>query len=161
MCKVEILRARSAGDYVVGKSLIEEYQASLGVDLCFQNFSQEIANLPGIYGPPRGCLLIARMNEKLAGCVAVRGLDDGDCEIKRLYVRPEYRREGVGRRLVEKAIRFARALGYARMLLDTLPAMTEAQSLYQSLGFAEIDGYYINPVEGVRYLALELGGDRT
>ena len=156
MCKAAITQARSAGDYAAGKSLIEAYQAALGVDLCFQNFSQEIANLRGIYGPPRGCLLIARINGEPAGCVAVREMDNGDCEIKRLYVRPEYRREGVGRRLVETAIRFARELGYARMLLDTLPAMTEAQSLYQSLGFVEIDGYYANPVEGVRYLALEL-----
>lgn len=155
------MQAYSAGDYAAGKLLIEEYAAALGVDLCFQNFAEEIANLPGLYGPPCGCLLIAESNEELAGCVAVRGLDDGDCEIKRLYVRPKYRREGVGRRLVETAIGFARDVGYARMLLDTLPAMTEAQSLYQSLGFGEIDGYYRNPVEGVRYLALELGGDET
>ena len=161
MCKAVIKQAYSASDYATGKLLIEEYAAALGVDLCFQNFAEEIANLPGLYGPPRGCLLVARRNEELAGCVAVRGLDKGDCEIKRLYVRPKYRREGVGRRLVETAIGFARDVGYARMLLDTLPAMTEAQSLYQSLGFGEIDGYYRNPVEGVRYLALELGGDET
>lgn len=161
MCKAVITEARSAYDYAAGKSLIEAYQAALNVDLCFQNFSQEIANLSGIYGPPRGCLLIARINEEPAGCVAVRALDDGDCEIKRLYVRPEFRRGGVGRQLVETAIRFARRSGYSRMLLDTLPAMTEAQSLYRSLGFGDIDGYYVNPVQGVRYLALELDGDEA
>jgi ribosomal protein S18 acetylase RimI-like enzyme len=161
MSDADIAQARSAGDYAAGKSLIEEYQAALGVDLCFQDFAWEIATLPGIYGPPRGCLLIARVNGVLAGCAAVRGLDNGDCEIKRLYVRPGYRREGVGRRLVETAVHFARELGYARMMLDTLPAMTEAQSLYRSLGFVEIDSYCVNPVEGVRYLALELGGDES
>ena len=161
MREAVITQAQNPGDYAAGKLLVEEYEAALGVDLCFQNFSEEIANLPGFYGPPGGCLLLARINDELAGCIAVRGLGDGDCEMKRLYVRPQYRREGVGRRLVETAIRRARELGYARMLLDTLPAMTEAQSLYQSLGFGEIDGYYVNPVEGVRYLALELDGDEA
>ena len=161
MCKAVITEACSAADYAAGKSLIEEYAAALGVDLCFQNFSQEIANLSGIYGPARGCLLIARINGEPAGCVAVRALDGGDCEIKRLYVRPKHRRRGLARRLVKIAIRFARKSGYSRMLLDTLPAMTEAQSLYRSLGFGDIDGYYVNPVEGVRYLALGLDSDEA
>ena len=161
MCEGEITQAQNPADYAAGKLLIEDYEAVLGVDQCFPNFSEEIANLPGFYGPPGGCLLLARINGELAGCVAVRGFGDGDCEMKRLYVRPQYRREGVGRRLVETAIRRARELGYARMLLDTLPAMTEAQSLYRSLGFVDVDGYYVNPVHGVRYLALELSGDET
>ncbi len=108
MRKAVITQARSPGDYAAGKSLIEEYAAALAIDLCVQNFSQEIANLPGIYGPPHGCLLIAGIHGELAGCVAVRGLNDGDCEIKRLYVPPAYRRGRVGRQLVETAIRFAR-----------------------------------------------------
>jgi ribosomal protein S18 acetylase RimI-like enzyme len=161
MGEVDIRKACSAIDYKDAKALIEEYAERLNVDLCFQDFAGEIADLAGVYGPPRGCLLIARIHLQLAGCVAVRELDSEACEIKRLYVRARHRREGIGRCLAEAAIRSARALGYSRMLLDTLPAMTEAQSLYQSLGFNEINGYYPNPVKGVRYLALELVGDET
>jgi len=154
-----MIEAKSADDYEAGIVLIEEYAAALGVDLCFQNFSEEIASVSRIYGPPQGCLLLARIAGELAGCVAVRNRDDDICEMKRLYVRPQYRASGLGRRLAETAIRYARKLGYSRMVLDTLPLMTEAQSLYESLGFREVDGYYQNPLAGVRYLARELGGD--
>lgn len=151
------MEASSAEEFAAGRILIEEYAATLGVDLCFQNFSEEIANLATIYGPPRGCLLLARDNKGLAGCVAVRSQAETVCEMKRLYVKAEYRGTGLGRRLAESAIGRARQLGYSRMVLDTLPTMTEAQSLYASLGFREVAGYYQNPVGGVRYLALELG----
>jgi len=150
------MEATSAEDYAAGKHLIEEYAAALGVDLCFQNFSDEIANLPRIYGPPRGCLLLARINRELVGCVAVRNEGADTCEMKRLYVKPQYRGADLGRRLAESAIHSAQKLGYSRMVLDTLPSMTEAQSLYESLGFREVEGYYPNPLEGVRYLARKL-----
>jgi putative acetyltransferase len=152
----EITIATSAEDYAAARTLIEEYAAALGVDLCFQNFSEEITNLPKIYGPPRGCLILAGTNGKLVGCVAIRNQDADVCEMKRLSVKPQLRGAGLGRRLAESAIRHARQLGYARMALDTLPNMTAAQSLYQLLGFREVDGYYQNPLGGVRYLACEL-----
>lgn len=154
--QIEIAEATSAEDYAAGRSLIEEYAAALGVDLCFQNFSEEIARLSVIYGPPRGCLLLARIDKELVGCVAVRDRGAETCELKRLYVKPRYRGAGLGKRLTESAIRSARKLGYSRMVLDTLPGMTEAQRLYESLGFREVKGYYPNPLEGVRYLAFEL-----
>ena len=152
----EIMEATTAEDYGVGRTLFEEYAVALGVDLRFQNFSEELSNLPKMYGPPGGCLFLACANEKTVGCVAVRNQSDTTCEMKRLYVQPEYRGTGLGRRLAEIAIRTARRLGYARMVLDTLPSMVEAQPLYESLGFREVEGYYQNPVQGVRYLAREL-----
>jgi ribosomal protein S18 acetylase RimI-like enzyme len=152
----EITEAATASDYAAGRALIEEYAAALGVDLCFQNFSQELADLQGMYGPPGGCLLLARVAGQAVACVAVRPADGGDCEMKRLYVRPAHRGDGLGRRLAEAAVRNARRLGYARMVLDTLPSMAEAAALYESLGFREIEGYYPNPLPGVRYLAREL-----
>lgn len=156
MDQTEIMLAKSAEDYAQGKALIEEYAAALGVDLCFQNFSEEIADLEKIYGPPRGCLLLARNNGELAGCVAFRSKGETACEMKRLYIRPSYRGAGIGRRLAKTAIGHARQFGYSQMVLDTLPSMTEAQALYQSLGFREIESYYQNPLSGVRYLALDI-----
>ena len=158
MSQAEILEATSAKDYAAGKTLIEEYAAALAVDLCFQNFSEEIANLPKIYGFSRGCLLLARINGELVGCVAIRSQSGDICEMKRLYVKPQYRRAGLGKRLADTAIHSAQKLGYSRMVLDTLASMTEAQSLYESLGFREVTGYYSNPLEAVRYLALDLAG---
>ena len=154
----EIIEAKSAEDYAAGRALIEEYAAALGVDLCFQNFSEEIANLPKLYGPPRGCLLLARSDGALVGCVAVREQDAKVCEMKRLYVKSQHRAAGLGRRLAESAILHAQQLGYVRMVLDTLPSMSEAQVLYASLGFREIEAYYRNPLSGVRYLACALTG---
>ena len=148
-----------AEDYAAGKILIEEYAAALGIDLCFQNFAEEMTSLSRIYGPPHGCLLLARTNGEPVGCVAVRRHGVAVCEMKRLYVKPQHRRAGLGRRLAESATGRARQLGYLRMVLDTLPSMTEAQSLYVSLGFREIEGYYQNPLNGVRYLARELGSN--
>lgn len=160
MSPAEMAKASSAEDYAAGRALIEEYAAALGVDLCFQNFSEEIASLPILYGPPRGCLLLARTNGELVGCVAVRDQGANVCEMKRLYVKPQLRRAGLGRRLAESAIGHAQQLGYSRMVLDTLPSMTEATFLYESLGFREIEGYYQNPLSGVRYLACTLTGNK-
>ena len=156
MSQVEITKATSAEDYTAGRTLIEEYAAALGVDLCFQNFSEEMAGLPKIYGSPYGCLLLARTNGELVGCVAVRNQGETVCEMKRLYMKPQHRGTGLGRRLAESAIGYAQQLGYTRMVLDTLPSMTAAQSLYESLGFREVEGYYQNPLSGVRYLTREL-----
>ncbi|MEW6682557.1 MAG: GNAT family N-acetyltransferase [Nitrospirota bacterium] len=151
-----ITEATTAEDYSGGRALIEEYTAVLGVDLYFQNFGGELANLRDVYGPPAGCLLLAREGAAAVGCVAVRRTEQEICEMKRLYVRPEQRGRGVGRSLAVAALARARGLGYRRMVLDTLPAMSKAQSLYESIGFREITSYYHNPLPGVRYLAVDL-----
>jgi putative acetyltransferase len=131
------------------------------VDLCFQNFEQELRDLPGAYAPPGGVLLLAEVADEVGvlsacGCVAVRPLENGICELKRLYVRPHGRGTGLGRQLTEAAIQAARQMGYARMRLDTLPDMDAAQALYQALGFYDISLYYDNPIPGVRCLEVVL-----
>lgn len=136
--------------------LLLEYRESLGVDLSFQNFDDELAAFPDSYLPPTGALLLCSRDGQVAGSVAMRGLDDGICEMKRLYVRPAYRGRGVGRELTVAVIGAARGAGYRRMRLDTLPGMDDAQRLYRLLGFAEIDAYYENPVPGTKYLELDL-----
>ena len=141
------------------RALFREYQAGLGVDLCFQGFAEELAALPGAYAPPAGRLYLALQKHEPAGCVALRPLKDATCEMKRLYVRPAYRGRGIGRMLTERALGEARAIGYERIVLDTLPAMQEAQALYATLGFVETDAYTFNPADGVRFLALDLAGD--
>jgi GNAT superfamily N-acetyltransferase len=154
-----------AGEMDEVRALFLEYQRWLGVSLCFQGFDEELKTLPGKYARPHGCLLLARAApqpppgpEAIAGVVGMRPLADGACEMKRLFVRAPWRGQGLGRRLAEAAIGEARAAGYRRMRLDTLPSMGEARQLYRSLGFFEIDAYYRNPLAGVLYLELPLAG---
>jgi ribosomal protein S18 acetylase RimI-like enzyme len=134
------------------RTLFREYGDRLGVDLSFQDFEDELAGLPGDYER----VLVARVDGEPAGCVALRPLDAGVCEMKRLYVRPSYRGSGLGRALAEAVIAAARDLGYVRMRLDTLPSMGEALGLYRSLGFREIEPYRFNPIPGSRFLELRL-----
>jgi ribosomal protein S18 acetylase RimI-like enzyme len=140
----------------IARALFEEYAAALGVDLCFQNFAQELAELPGAYAPPRGCLLFAERAAEHLGCVALRPLGDGTGEVKRLYVRPKARGLGVGRALAEAVIARAQAIGYRELKLDTLAAMRDAQALYASLGFRECEAYYANPLGGTVYMELRI-----
>jgi putative acetyltransferase len=142
-------------DLVEVRTLLREYAASLAFPLDFQGFERELAELPGAYAPPRGALLLARGN----GCIALRPLDDATCELKRLYVRPQARGAGLGRRLAEAAVAEARRLGYSRMRLDTVPGMEAAQALYEQLGFRKIAPYTTNPIEGTRFLELDLSSD--
>ena len=154
--KLEIVSAASPELVAHVRALFREYAASLGVDLCFQNFDQELASLPGDYAPPAGRLLLAYLNASPAGCVALRKLDADSCEMKRLYVRPVARGKKIGLALANAVIAAARELGYARMRLDTLPSMTEAQRMYAALGFRDIPAYRVNPVPGSRFLELPL-----
>jgi len=153
---VMIRRASEEKDYSDARVLIEEYVASLEFDLHFQDFEREMLSLPGMYAPPRGCILLADVCGIPAGCVGVRPFSDAICEMKRLYVRPASRGQGVGRALVEAGIEAGRAAGYGKMRLDTLSSMAAANTLYGALGFREIDAYRHNPMEGARYFELDL-----
>jgi ribosomal protein S18 acetylase RimI-like enzyme len=151
--------ATSAADVEACRRLFREYADSLGFDLCFQSFEQELADLPGRYAPPSGRLLLATVGGEPAGCVALKPLGDGACEMKRLYVRPAHRGLKLGRALAEAVIREAAALGYAAMRLDTVPSvMGSAVGLYRSLGFRDIPPYCVNPIPGALYLERRLVG---
>ncbi len=149
-------------DFDAARALFEEYAAQLNIDLCFQGFAAELNQLAQIYGAPSGCLLLARSGERGAaavGCGAVRRFSVDTCEMKRLYVRPEARGAKLGLLIAQGLVARARALGYARMLLDTLVEMTPARVLYRSLGFREIAAYYSNPLPDVVYMELDLRKD--
>ncbi len=151
------LQAQSDHHIEQARELFREYEAWLDVDLCFQNFEKELAELPGKYAPPDGRLLLAVENGRPAGCVALRKIGEGICEIKRLFLRPQFRGQGLGRRLAEAIIDEAKQIGYERMRLDTLPPkMNDAIALYRSLGFKEIEPYYDNPVPGAKFMELDL-----
>src|SRR6266436_6297932 len=154
---MEIIQAHSANDISHARELFKEYEAWLEVDLCFQSFEKELAELPGKYAPPDGGLLLAVDDGKVAGCAALRKIGDGICEIKRLFLRSEFRGHGLGRKLAEEIIREAKQIGYERMRLDTLPPkMNDAIALYRSLGFKQIESYYDNPVPGAKFMELDL-----
>ena len=138
------------------KKLFREYAAELDFDLSFQNFDGEISTLPGDYDPPEGSLLLACFQRKVLGCVGLRRLDQNTCEMKRLFVRPTFRDQGIGRALAEAVIQQARQIGYKSMRLDTAPSMQIAQNIYRSLGFREIEPYCYNPLPGAVFLELIL-----
>ena len=154
-------QAESPVQIAQARELFLEYAQSLGFSLCFQDFDQELANLPGDYAPPKGRLLLAQYEGALAGCVALHKLSSGNgseiCEMKRLYLRPQFRGKGLGRALADCIIAEARQMGYRRMRLDTVePVMKDALAMYRRLGFKEIAPYCANPIAGALYMELEL-----
>jgi len=140
----------------LARTLFEEYANNLGIDLTFQNFTAELDALPGAYAAPRGCLLLAHAGNELAGCVAVRPLAETICEMKRLFVRPSFRGQGVGKRLASEIVTEARAIGYRFMRLDTLASMHNAIRLYESLGFERCRAYYETPLPDTVFMELHL-----
>jgi ribosomal protein S18 acetylase RimI-like enzyme len=154
---IEIIHASSDDHIKQAKLLFIEYASSLDFDLCFQNFDKEIDEMPGKYSPPDGRLLLALSDDEYAGCIALRKIEEGICEMKRLFVRPEFRSQQIGKLLTDKIIDEARTIGYTKMRLDTIEnKMKEAVNLYKSYGFYEIDAYYDNPETGVLYMELIL-----
>jgi putative acetyltransferase len=154
--KPKLFPARNA-DLKLVRELLREYARGLDIDLCFQNFEAELASLPGEYAPPGGRLLLAQVDGALAGCVAVRPIEPGICEMKRLYVRLAFRGQGLGRILAQAAVESARQIGYRRMRLDTLDSMKAAIALYESIGFRRMDPYYDNPSGRAVFMELALG----
>jgi putative acetyltransferase len=149
----EITLAKSAKQIEEARSLFREYEAWLGMSLCFQSFEEEVAGLPGKYAPPIGRLYLAYVDGEPAGCIALRKLEPGVCEMKRLFLRDSARGRGIGVRLIEQVIADAQEIGYAKMRLDTYPPkMGKAVSLYEAHGFYEIPPYYDNPHAGVLYM---------
>ena len=157
---VELIAADTPDLVAEARVLFEEYAAGTGVDLAFQGFAEELATLPGPYVPPRGALLLARVDQQVTGCCALRPLDDADvpnaAEMKRLYVRKAFRGFGLGRLLTEGILDAARQYGYQCVLLDTLSDMESARALYEDLGFEPTDPYYHNPLPGAHYLKVNL-----
>ena len=140
------------------RELFLEYEKALGISLCFQNFDQELAGLPGGYAPPSGSLLLGHFQGQLAGCVALHSLEPGICEMKRLYLRPAFRGKGLGRIMVDTIVSEARRIGYHLLRLDTIePLMKDAVRTYRRMGFREIPPYCANPCEGALYMELDLG----
>ena len=159
---MRLIQAQTPDQIDQARQLFREYSAWLEIDLCFQNFEKELAGLPGDYGPPEGRLLLAYVVSELAGCVALRRIDKGICEMKRLFLRDEFRGRGLGRKLIEAIISEAREIGYERMRLDTLPPkMNDAIALYRRFGFREIGPYYNNPVAGAIFMELDLRNEAS
>lgn len=153
---ITVTSAYSTADMEHVRALFIEYQQWLDADLCFQGFDEELLSLPGAYAPPRGRLLLARIDETVAGTVGMWQLGADVCEMKRLYVRPSYLGCGLGRRLAGAIVDEAKAAGYARMRLDSLERLVAARTLYESMGFARIPAYYDNPLDGVLFMQLDL-----
>ena len=153
---MRVIATHSAEHLAIARQLFEEYAAALGIDLCFQKFGAELANLPGEYAPPEGRLFLAQAEDGFAGCVALRKIADSICEMKRLYVRPKFRKRNGGRLLADAVVNAAREIGYESMRLDTLSSLTAAIALYRSLGFRSIPAYYANPNPEVVFMELKL-----
>jgi putative acetyltransferase len=154
---MNLIQAQTSEEIEQARQLFKEYAAWLQIDLCFQNFEKELGELPGDYASPDGRLMLAYDDEELAGCVALRKIDEGICEMKRLFLRDKFRGKGSGRFLIEAIISEAKQIGYERMRLDTLPPkMDKAIALYNELGFKEIEPYYNNPVPGAMFMELSL-----
>ena len=153
---LQIVTATSAAEIAAARHLVKEYGESLGVDLSFQNFQIELELLPGEYALPKGALLLARIGDNYAGCVALRPWASTVCEMKRLYVRPRWRGRGIGQRLIDEILNVARRAGYSAMRLDTLPSMSAARALYESFGFRPIAPYYDSPVHGTTFMEFDL-----
>jgi putative acetyltransferase len=154
-------QAESPQQIAQARELFLEYAQSLGFSLCFQNFDQELAGLLGDYAPPEGRLLLAEYEGQLSGCVALHSLDAGICEMKRLYLRPQFRGKGFGRAMATRIIAEARSIGYQRMRLDTVePVMKDAVAMYRKLGFQEVPPYRANPIAGAMYMELDLKSER-
>jgi|SRR5580658_4624125 putative acetyltransferase len=154
---LSISQAESPAQIAQARELFLEYAQSLGFSLCFQSFDQELARLPGDYAPPEGRLLLLECESQLAACVALHKLDRAVCEMKRLYLRPQFRGKGLGRTLAERIIAEARQIGYQRMRLDTVePVMKDAVAMYRRFGFKEIAPYRPNPIAGTLYMELTL-----
>lgn len=153
---IEIRSVHDPAGLATTRRLFREYADSLPFDLDFQDFEAELATLPGEYAAPAGCILLASDGDLTLGCVAVRPLDEGVCEMKRLYVRPQHRGKKVGRLLAERIIAEAQRMGYRVMRLDTVSSMAEANALYAHLGFSPIDAYRYNPLEDAAYFELDL-----
>ncbi len=146
-----VLREAEKADIQGVRSLFLEYQAWLGVDLCFQGFEEELATLPGLYAPPKGVIFVVASASSISGCVAIRPRSEVEAELKRLYLRPEARNRGNGRRLFEAAMSRAGRIGYRSVVLDTLPSMSAAKALYLGYGFSRISPYYNNPEPGAEF----------
>ena len=154
---IEIIQAETLKQIEQARALFREYEKRLDLNLCFQRFDEEVDNLPGRYAPPNGRLFLAFADGKLAGCIALRKLEEKICEMKRLFVREDFRGLGIGRFLVEKIIKEAGAIGYEKMRLDTYPPkMSKAVELYNSYGFYEIKPYYFNPYGETSFMELEI-----
>ena len=153
---IRLIDVVGPGQLAETRNLFLEYADSLGFDLCFQNFDEELARLPGEYAPPGGRLILAEVDGAPAGCIAMKRIDSRTCEMKRLYVRPAFRSHGLGRQLSAHLIEEARRAGYEAMRLDTVPALDHAIALYRNLGFKEIPPYRVNPIPGALYMELEL-----
>ncbi len=157
---IQLITPTSTAELKATEQIFREYATDLGIDLCFQDFDAELADLPGDYAPPRGALMLAWVNDALAGCCALRPLDASDyvnaAEMKRLYVRPIFRGLGLGRQLAEAILEAARLIGYGSVLLDTLDDMEIARAMYADLGFKQIPPYYHNPLAGAHYLKVDL-----
>ena len=160
LSKIQFVVPATPEEFDAARHIFEEYAAQLDVDLCFQNFDAELANLPGEYVAPQGILLLVRVDKAVAGCCAMRPLHGVDhsnaCEMKRLFVRPAFRRLGLGRQIAEVVVDAARVAGYHHLLLDTLSDMESARALYADLGFEAIPPYYHNPIAGAHYLKISL-----